>query len=80
MARGVVKSGVHGRIPSLDPGHQPAGLGVGQSMPAGPEAVAGGADRDSAGSATSGVGKGAGKSAQGDPGVDRTNSTDPGHS
>jgi hypothetical protein len=49
-------------------------------MPAGPEAVAGGAHRDSAGPATSGASKGAGKSAQGDPGVDRTNSTDPGHS
>jgi transketolase len=68
VARGVVRSGVHGRIPTLDPGHQPAGLGVGQPMPSGPEAVAVGAAR------------GSGASRGGDPGVDRTNSTDPGHS
>jgi hypothetical protein len=49
-------------------------------MPAGPEAVAGGAHHDSAGAATSGGGKSAGKGAEGDPGVDRTNGTDPGHS
>jgi hypothetical protein len=67
VARGVVRSGVRGRIPTLDPGHQPAGLGLGQPMPTGQEAVAVGADPSGA---TSG----------GDPGVDRTSSTDPGHS
>src|SRR6185437_7633379 len=48
VARGVVRSGVHGRIPTLDPGHQPAGLGVGQPMPIGQEGVASGAAHGSA--------------------------------
>jgi transketolase len=29
VARRVVREGLHGRIPTLDPGHQPAGLGLG---------------------------------------------------
>ena len=29
VARRVVREGLRGRIPSLDPGHQPAGLGLG---------------------------------------------------
>ncbi len=29
VARKVVREGLHGRIPTLDPGHQPAGLGLG---------------------------------------------------
>ena len=68
VARGVVRGGVRGRIATLDPGHQPTGLGVGEPMPAGPEAVAIGAAHAS------------GADAGGDPGVDRTNSTVPGHS
>jgi hypothetical protein len=31
IARAVVRDGLHGRIPTLDPGHQPAGLGLGHS-------------------------------------------------
>jgi transketolase len=69
VVRGVVRSGVRGRIATLDPGHQPAGLGVGEPMPIGQEAVASGAH-----SAASAGNRG------GDPGVDRTNNTDPGHS
>ena len=30
VARRVVRDGLHGRIPTLDPGHQPAGLGLGR--------------------------------------------------
>jgi transketolase len=30
VARRVVRQGLHGPVPTLDPGHQPAGLGVGQ--------------------------------------------------
>jgi transketolase len=67
VARAVVRSGLRGRVPTLDPGHQPAGLGVGVPMPSGPEAVATGAQ---AGAGNRG----------GDPGVDRTGSSDPGHS
>jgi transketolase len=29
VARGVVRDGLRGRVPTLDPGHQPAGLGLG---------------------------------------------------
>jgi transketolase len=29
VARRVVRDGLHGRVPTLDPGHQPAGLGLG---------------------------------------------------
>ena len=36
VARRVVREGLHGRIPTLDPGHQPAGLGLGH----GPTAAA----------------------------------------
>jgi transketolase len=68
VARRVVRDGLRGRIPTLDPGHQPAGLGVGHPMPSGPEAVAVGAADES----EPGTGGG--------PGVDRTGSTDPGHS
>jgi transketolase len=32
VARRVVRDGLRGRIPTLDPGHQPAGLGLGDSM------------------------------------------------
>jgi transketolase len=67
VARGVVRSGLRGRIATLDPGHQPAGLGVGEPLPTGPDAVATGAHT-------------AGGTRGGDPGVDRTSSTDPGHS
>ncbi|HET9851548.1 MAG TPA: transketolase [Candidatus Limnocylindrales bacterium] len=31
VARRVVREGLHGRIPTLDPGHQPAGLGLGRA-------------------------------------------------
>jgi transketolase len=68
VARRVVRDGLRGRIPTLDPGHQPAGLGVGHPMPSGPEAVAVGA----ADASEPGTSRGAG--------VDRTGSTDPGHS
>ncbi|HEY3188954.1 MAG TPA: transketolase C-terminal domain-containing protein, partial [Solirubrobacteraceae bacterium] len=68
VARRVVRDGLRGRIPTLDPGHQPAGIGVGDAMPSGPAAVAVGAGD------TTGGGE------RGDPGVDRTSSTDPGHS
>ena len=33
VARRVVRDGLRGRIPTLDPGHQPAGLGIGQPIP-----------------------------------------------
>ena len=32
VARGVVRDGLRGRIPTLDPGHQPAGLGLGSPV------------------------------------------------
>src|SRR6185437_4300732 len=65
-ARRVVREGLRGRVPTLDPGHQPAGLGIGEPIPSGPEAVATGA------ATTSEPGTGGGA------GVDRTGSTDPG--
>jgi transketolase len=68
VARRVVRDGLRGRIPTLDPGHQPAGLGLGEPMPTGPEAVAHGAAHGSDGED------------KGNAGVDRTGSTDPGHS
>ena len=34
VARRVVRDGLRGRIPTLDPGHQPEGLGLGRPMPA----------------------------------------------
>src|SRR4029079_10812329 len=42
VAPRVVRDGVRGDTPPLDPGHQPAGLGVGHPMPPGPGAVAAG--------------------------------------
>jgi len=36
VARRVVRDGLRGRIPTLDPGHQPAGLGLGEPMVAEP--------------------------------------------
>jgi transketolase len=68
VARRVVRDGLRGRVPTLDPGHQPAGLGLGEPMPTGPEAVAHGAAHRNDGDA------------KGSAGVDRTGSTDPGHS
>jgi transketolase len=35
VARRVVREGLRGRIPTLDPGHQPAGLGLGHATPGG---------------------------------------------
>jgi len=35
VGRRVVRDGLRGRIPTLDPGHQPAGLGLGQPVPVG---------------------------------------------
>ena len=32
VARRVVRDGLRGRVPTLDPGHQPAGLGLGEPM------------------------------------------------
>ena len=68
VARRVVRDGLRGRVPTLDPGHQPAGLGLGKAMPSGPAAVAKGGEPDAA------------MGSMGDSGVDRTNSSDPGHS
>ena len=68
VARRVVRVGLRGRVPTLDPGHQPAGLGLGKPLPSGPSAVAEGGEP---GTATG---------SEGDSGVDRTNSSDPGHS
>jgi transketolase len=34
IGRRVVREGLHGRIPTLDPGHQPAGLGLGHPISA----------------------------------------------
>ena len=67
-ARRVVRDGLRGRVPTLDPGHQPAGLGIGQSLPSGSSAVAIGGK------------PGAASGPRGDAGVDRTDSSDPGHS
>jgi transketolase len=68
VARRVMRDGLRGRIPTLDPGHQPAGLGVGHAIHSGPEAAAEGSEP-----ATADAGNA-------DPGVDRTGGTDPGHS
>jgi len=68
VARRVVREGLRGRIPTLDPGHQPAGLGLG---PLGHAADAG----------ARGAPDGEHPTVEGgDPGVDRTSSSDPGHS
>jgi transketolase len=59
VARRVVREGLRGRVPTLDPGHQPAGLGLsrhGNGDASHPSLDAG------------------------DPGVERTSGTDPGHS
>jgi transketolase len=71
VARRVVRDGLRGRIPTLHPGHQPAGLGLGEPVPSGPEAVATGAAKTRE-PRTGGGGGGAG--------VDRTGATEPGHS
>jgi transketolase len=65
VARRVVRDGLHDRVPTLEPGHQPAGLGLDGHADATP-AGAGGTAHPSI--------------AAGEAGVDRTNSTDPGHS
>ena len=36
VARRAVRDGLRGRVPTHDPGHQPAGLGVGHAMPTDP--------------------------------------------
>jgi transketolase len=59
VARRVVREGLRGRVPTLDPGHQPAGLGLGTRL-------------DGAGEHPT--------LPSGDPGVDRTSGSDPGHS
>jgi transketolase len=65
VARRVVREGLHGRIPTLDPGHQPAGLGLGH--------------RDAGGAA--GAGSDSHPTVErGESGVDRTGGSDPGHS
>jgi transketolase len=69
VARGVLRDGLSGRVPTLDPGHQPAGLGLGAHSAAGSGVAAAGAatgDHPTLGGE--------------DPGVDRTSSSDPGHS
>jgi transketolase len=65
VARRVVREGLRGRIPTLDPGHQPAGLGLGRHRDGGPRGTP---DRDHP------------TLEGGDPGVDRTSGSDPGHS
>jgi hypothetical protein len=37
VARGVAAGTVRGRVPTLDPGHQPAGLRLGHPVSASPE-------------------------------------------
>jgi transketolase len=67
IARAVVREGLRGRIPTLDPGHQPAGLGLGHPMSGmGNGGGAGDGSHPTLGS--------------GDAGVGRTSSSDPGHS
>jgi transketolase len=72
VARRVARAGLRGRIPTLDAGHQPAGLAgvVGKGAEAG---VAAGVT----GSATGGDHPTLGG---GEAGVDRTSGSDPGHS
>ena len=65
VARRVVREGLRGRIPTLDPGHQPPGLGLGKGRQGSAGAVPGG-DHPTI--------------EAGDPGVDRTSGSDPGHS
>jgi transketolase len=60
VARRVVKDGLRGRIRTLDPGHQPAGLGLGRPI-------------EAANGSHPTLG-------QGEAGVERTPSSDPGHS
>ena len=66
VARRVVRDGLRGRIPTLDPGHQPPGLGLGSpKVDHGPDGAPAGEHPTLEG---------------GDPGVDRTSGSDPGHS
>jgi transketolase len=65
VARRVVREGLRGRIPTLDPGHQPPGLGLGKRRDGDAGATADGDHPTLEG---------------GDPGVDRTSGSDPGHS
>ena len=65
VARRVVREGLRGRIPTLDPGHQPAGLGLGKHRAGGTRGTPDGDHPTLEG---------------GDPGVDRTSGSDPGHS
>jgi hypothetical protein len=61
VARRVVRDGLRGRVATLDPGHQPAGLDLGPHGSGG-----NGGDHPTLG--------------RGEAGVDRTTSSDPGHS
>jgi transketolase len=65
VARRVVREGLRGRIQTLDPGHQPLGLGLGKGREGSAGAASGGDHPTLEG---------------GDPGVDRTSGSDPGHS
>ena len=64
VARRVVRDGLRGRIPTLDAGHQPAGLA--DIAGHGAAAAVGGGDHPTLGG--------------GEAGVDRTSGSDPGHS
>jgi transketolase len=66
VARRVVREGLSGRIPTVDPGHQPAGLG----LASGERRDGGGGTQDGDHPTLEG----------GDPGVDRSSGSDPGHS
>ncbi len=67
VARRVARGELRGRVPTLDPGHQPAGLGLGGH----------GKDDGSGGSGSSGDHPSLGTE---ESGVDRTSASDPGHS
>jgi transketolase len=67
VARRVVRDGLRGRVPTLDPGHQPAGL----QLPGGRHARGGG---------DGGAGGDHPTLERGEAGVDRTSGSDPGHS
>jgi transketolase len=64
VARRVVREGLRGRIGTLDPGHQPAGLNL--SRGAHPRGAEGDGEHPTLD--------------RGDPGVERTSGSDPGHS
>jgi transketolase len=71
VARRVVREGLRGRVPTVDPGHQPAGLGLGRhGDDGGGGAGAGGDGADDGHPTLEG----------GESGVDRTGGSDPGHS